>query len=74
MIDHIIGAYQSERRLVVKACSLAAHFLLRFGKQRDRFAPTRAAFLAAAYTPLCGFERPFGFAIPARREDALAIR
>jgi hypothetical protein len=33
MKDHIVGADQCERRLVVKVLPLATHFLMRLGKQ-----------------------------------------
>jgi hypothetical protein len=38
--------------------SLTAHYLMRLGQRGDRHATACAAFLAAAGTPLRGFQRP----------------
>ena len=50
VIDHIIGAYEGERRLVVKVAPLASHRLVRFGEECDRLASTVAALLATTAT------------------------
>jgi hypothetical protein len=64
---------QGQCRLMVKVLPLAAHLLLRLGEQAHRLAASVAAFLATGDTTLRCLECAFGFAIPARREDASSI-
>ncbi len=58
---------------MVEVLSPATHSLMRPGQQGDRLAPAMAALLTSGYSALRRFERAFGFAIPARLEDARAI-
>jgi len=52
VIDHIIGAHECERRLVMKVLPLAAHLQMRLGQQCNGFAPAVAAFFASGYSAL----------------------
>jgi hypothetical protein len=70
VIDRIMFAHKSQRRLAVEALPLAPYFLMGFRQQRDRFASAIAALLTSAHAALRSFERLFGFAIPARMKDA----
>jgi hypothetical protein len=45
VIDHIVLAYQDERRFVVEILSLASHLLMRFRQQLHGLAPAVTAFL-----------------------------
>jgi len=74
VIDRVVLTHQLERRLVVKVGSLAAYRLMRPCQYSHRLAPAMAAFLAPTHPALRGFERAFRLAIPARREDAHAVR
>jgi hypothetical protein len=74
MLDRVVLAHELERRCVVEVLPLATDLLMRFGQQRDGLAPAVAPFLAARNTALRGFQCAFGFAIPAGRKAACAIR
>jgi hypothetical protein len=74
VLDHSVGAHQRERGLVMKVLSLPLHRLLRLRQQGHRFPAAVAPLLAARDPSLRGFERAFGFAIPAGMEDPCAIR
>jgi hypothetical protein len=52
VIHHIIGAHKGKRRLMVKVLTLAAHGLVRPGKEHNRLAPPMAALLAFRDAPL----------------------
>jgi hypothetical protein len=74
VIDHIVRANERKRRLVVEVLPLAAHRLMRFRQQLHGLAPAVAALFAPRDSALRCFQRPLGFAIPARRKDARPIR
>jgi hypothetical protein len=59
---------------MVKVLPLATHLLMRFRQQLHCLATPTTAFPATRDAPLRGFQRAFGFAIPARMEDACAAR
>jgi hypothetical protein len=73
LVDCVIFTHESERRLVVKVPPLTLHLLMDFRQQIHRLSPAVAAPFASADAPLRGFQRPFGLAIPAGREDARAF-
>src|SRR5262249_52409525 len=73
VVDGVVGLNQSPSHLVMKVLSLAARVLMRPGKQRHRLASAVASLLAPAHPALGDLQRPFGLAIPARRQDARAV-
>jgi hypothetical protein len=74
VIDRIIFAHKSQRRLVVEVLPLAPYFLMRFRQEGNSFAAAVAPLLTTTHSALGRLERPFGFAIPARMNDACPIR
>jgi hypothetical protein len=46
VIDHIVLAYKSQRRLMVKVLSLATYFLMCLRQQRNRFPAAVASLLS----------------------------
>src|SRR5262249_4334768 len=74
VIDHLIGAHQCERRLMVEILPLAAHLLRRRGEQSHRLAAAVAPAWASGDPPVGAFQGPLGLAIPAGMTDARALR
>jgi hypothetical protein len=73
MIDHIIGAHQSQRRFLVEVDALPLDLQMRFGEQRDHPATAVAPLLVARDATLRGFQCALGLAIPTGMKDARTI-
>jgi hypothetical protein len=74
VIDHRIGAHKGKRRLVMEFRPLAAHFLIRFRKQRGGSVSPFTAFLVTRRPTLRCLPCSLGFAMPTGMEDARASR
>src|SRR5262249_45628700 len=69
VIDRVVRAHQTERRLVVEVLALAAHRLVRLRQQFHRLAPAMAALLARGYPALARRQVPLRLAKAARVVD-----
>jgi hypothetical protein len=73
VMDHIIGAYQCQRRLMVDICPLATRPLMRLGEEGHRFTPAVAPLLAPRHLALTLRPIPLGAPVIAVGENTRPI-